>query len=755
MPGPKRILNTILATLLLAACKPGNGTVKIEVQAQTPDKSPVASATVSLDDEHLGHTNAFGTFAASVSVAALTRHKITVRMEDSSHYYAPHFETFKVARGETLTLTIKPVLFVVPKPRAKLSTMRQEPAKSIAEGVNSVAGNELTASRNSGIPLITLSENDLTPVAASPAQTMDSHVMFTTHVYSGRLPLGDASVTFSQPDGYVNTCKTNDRGRCAITIQNGKTTTGSLLVQHQGFKSVLKDLTPSENANVRLSMEPGLTIDIKSVANGPWNSKPLPGAEIRLRGATVGITNVQGLAVFSPENGLPVSLRVESPLKGDVVELNVTNSDDANVLAKFSNNFRDGWTELRILPLHEKADVASNIPASTLTAIEASLSRESPAVKEFQGITRLTSLPAGALALLPVAEQSEKHVTLTLHAIDSSGVLASSGPIPVKSPLLAESWASATDEAKKSLSGRLPWPGTVTSIKNGVLSLAVNPKSIRVNDRVLISTDSRKLTATVTSVVAETIHARLDGYDGSVAVNGNIIGSVAAKIVPPNQKMAADVSTLATLKPVLIEDPGIRFAKKFLSENSPLEALNALSISGKSVASNILIRQMRASISQDMGETSAVIHELYDILGFATSSNLTFAALVTEANLLRAQTESMPVIARDSELAKRFEELAREALCIKSDLESRFMSRLAETNIIATLNYTHLGATRKKAESEGDEVTLATLGSQWDDFEKSLPLDNLKKPERISWSRVVSNERARVSLTSDLDRKSM
>jgi hypothetical protein len=164
---------------------------------------------------------------------------------------------------------------------------------------------------------------------------------------------------------------------------------------------------------------------------------------------------------------------------------------------------------------------------------------------------------------------------------------------------------------------------------------------------------------------------------------------------------------------------------------------------------------MRAAISQDQGEISDVFHELYEMLHLTATNELTFASLIIETNLLRAKSESLSVINGDAELIKIFDEITQRTNDIRSELEKIFQSRLSVSNVAATLTYTRLVATRKKAECEGDEVTLATLTSQWDEIEKILSVDKLQKTERAGWSRAVAGERARVALTPDLDKKSM
>lgn len=762
MNRPNPIYVPILMAILVAGCQPGNGTIKIEIAAKTAENTPVSGATVTLDDEQIGQTNAFGTFSSTVSLPASGRHKITIAREDSTHYYAPHFETFKLSRGDELILSIKPVLYVVPKPRSRLAVTPQKFITTSSEAATnttkSVAANEEDNSKSLSIPLIALSERDLNTASQSPEETTtpnETPAIFTTHVYAGRGPLSDATVTFTQANGLELGCRTNDRGRCVITVQEKRISTGSLLLQHPGFKSVLRELTPKNNANIRFSMEPGLTIDIKSVANGPWSSSALPGAEVRLRGATVGITNAQGLAVISPENILPVTLRVESPLGDDAVELSVSNATEAKVLARFSSDSKDGWNQWRMFRLHEIGDVSDNIPTASYMALETSLYRDSPAVKENLDVSQFSRLPTGTLALLPVTELSDNRVSLSLYALDSSGVLAVSKPALVKSPFLAEAWASAGDEVKESLLSQLPWPGAVSSANKGLISVAMNPKYVHINDVITIDADNGKLAGKVVSIAGKHIAVRLADIAGSSRDNRKIIGAPARKIIPLEPKLAHQTALLSMLKPVIFDRPEIRLAKKYLAENNPDAALKALSNAEITGTSNILVEQMMAAISQGKSESVAVVHDLYDILRLTTASGLTFATLVTEANLIRAQTDALLVIAGNSDLINRLDELGQRALVIKTDLQSKFTSRLSDSSIIATLIYTRLVASRKKAECEGDEVTLATLGSQWDDFEKSLPAGKLQKIEHDIWSRTISRERARVSMVPVNDKKSL
>ena len=766
MERPKIKLSRCLTALFLAGCQAENANVNVEITAKTPDNAPVPGASVTLDGEQIGQTNAFGTFSSQLSVSSKVRHKITISKEGSSHYYAPHFETFKFAGGEDRHLKIQPILYVVPKPRAKVSDLKDaqhdaslQPKKSddiqIARSNTSF---HLTSQDGSRVPLILLSAGDVVQTnqanQASNVQNLKQSI-FTAHIYAGRGPLGSADVTFFSTDGTEHSCSTNDRGRCVITLPNSQHTAGSLLVRHEGFKSLLKEVIPTDNGNVRLSMEPGLNITIKSVEASPWHSKALPGAEIRLRGATVGVTNSQGLAVIIPENIIPITLRIDSPLHDDTQDISVAKASDANVLVRFSDHSQRGWNQWRILPFHLKGDVAESILTTKFQAALDQLRQDPQAEIETKDVQQFSAFPTGTISLIPIIEQIDGHYNFSLYAADSNGILAASSPVLIKSPQLAETWATAGIDAKKSLLAKLPWPGTIRSITRDIALISMETKYIHKDDQITIESENGPKTAKVTLVARDHIAAKIINNDEKKSQNAELVGRVAKKITPTDIKFPAQPTWAAMLKPLIIEGPEIQLAKKYLAENDKNSALKALSNIPDTEPNFILAAQMKATIFESAGDHTATAQELHRILRLTISKGLTYAATVAETNLMRLQIESLPVIPGDLQLIKRIEDIAQRAPAVKKEIQSNFPGNPNLPDIITTLDYTRLVATRKKAECEGDEVTLATLGSEWDDLERSLQISKEQKFDRSIWSHTISSERAKVSLVPVSDKKSM
>ena len=124
-----------------------------------------------------------------------------------------------------------------------------------------------------------------------------------------------------------------------------------------------------------------------------------------------------------------------------------------------------------------------------------------------------------------------------------------------------------------------------------------------------------------------------------------------------------------------------------------------------------------------------------------------FFAELSEANILRMQAQSLPVIEKEPALGERLSYLAHRADAIYASIKN------PNPQLALTLQYTKLVATRKKAECEDDIVTLASLSSQLNLLESLVHQLAGEARDKDAWSALIKTEKSKISMTASDDIK--
>jgi hypothetical protein len=768
MRGKLKPLSIVSLILSLHSCDARVGTAHFDISAKTPDGKPVSGALVILDGEEIGQTNAFGTFVVDAKLPVDKFHKISITKDDIAYYYAPYFETFKVVSGATKAMPLSPTMYIVPKPRPTRSEKTQ--ASNVADLPSSPASTAATPQLDNSphplellnkLPLLSLPEASLAIGVASVPAAKTTQSMFTIHVYNGRSILTDSDVTWitshnSEP--VVETkCVTNDRGRCIINSNAQNQTEGTLLVEHAGFKSVARNISLTSNSNTRISLDPGRSISLKTLEVTPWRQKPLDGVTIRQHGAIVATTNAQGIAVVDVRGGAPGPLELESLSQKTIIHVTPSLQQSAQLVAKFPAPAKTSWPIRLLYPLHVSSDVKQESDLVGVALGEGTLITTAEATKSDLPPSRWIDLPTDSIALLPVLQVNEGRYSLKICAFTHQGMIATSEPVVLRNPRLSDSWKRTSDQAIKSLLQKMPWPGLVSSIQSGHITLSINPQFIHKEDRVAIDSPEGLLTAKVTSVTNDNVQAKLldspqNGSPMSSANEWTLMGASARKITLDDLELAKSKSEFVSLKMAGHESRSLRLAKKLLVENNTAEALKELLKITEVDANNLPAMQMKASISRTLGNSADVMRDLYKILEISAASGLKNSALGAEINLIRTQTENLFVVPGDKTIAARFGELADQSHTLKAEVTA-LGSRFANGALM--LEFNAILARRKKAECEEDLIALATLPAVWSDFEATLDDYPWSPTETALWKKIVRQEIANVALAPDSVEKPM
>ena len=510
----------------LPSCDDGVGNVHFDISAKTPDGMPVSDAVVTLDHSILGQTNAYGTFIFDTKISPNKYHKITVSKGDSQYYYAPSFESFKLSAGESKTISLAPKMYIVPKPqRAKIAKINNKSQTSNSK-ITPTVGDE---SQSNELPFMEIAETFTLAAQELIAQTPNAHSMFTVHVYTGRSILRDAQVTWIDSKNLESHCVTNDRGRCIINSQSSFDREGSLLVQHDGFKSTLKMLLPTSNSNARVTLESGASIDIKTVSVTPWSQTPAGSVSIRSQGVLLATSNPQGLAVAALTGPLPVTLDLESARHHTTLHTTISKQQDYRLSARFPDEAKQRLETQLVYPLHVDGAQRGYDDLVDLKASEPALAEASHAQPTNLSPKNWSTLPKETLSFLPVLKIHGTKFELQISAITSQGIIATSDPIPLNNTKLSASWKKSSELAMTSLRKNIPWPGIVTSNKLGKLEVSINTSFLKIGDQLSIDSIDEPLLAKITSVEKDKVIA--EGINTNPENDWKLIGAVSRKLL--------------------------------------------------------------------------------------------------------------------------------------------------------------------------------------------------------------------------------
>lgn len=131
-----KMLFVRMATLLtlgmgLTHCVEEATTVQLSVQVKTNVGDSVVGAVVVFDEKQIGETNAQGVFKTEIPLPVGHRARVEIKKESEIYYFAPYFESFSIAENSPQKEQIDAVLYFVPKPTPKNTTVAESDNSSI------------------------------------------------------------------------------------------------------------------------------------------------------------------------------------------------------------------------------------------------------------------------------------------------------------------------------------------------------------------------------------------------------------------------------------------------------------------------------------------------------------------------------------------------------------------------------------------------------------------------------------------------
>jgi hypothetical protein len=749
----KKILTPLF--VILGACSQDHTDVEIKIAAKSADGKPVSGATLSLDGTQIGETNAFGEVKTSVSLTTGKFHKLTLTKDDPHYYYAPHMEVFKASQNKNRVIDISPTMYLVPKPRFKNS--HEEP-KFLTEQSPPSLPTDIKPTTAPALPLLVQPSlrqtTHLSNFSASIQNTSvtppTEKILITGHVYSGRLPVSDAKISWFNGQDAIS-CRTNERGRCTLKLPNGKSAPSTILVEKKNYLSQLLTTQNLDNENIRSSLELGRNTVIRVSKRHPWFTRPLSGVRIRMSGNKDTITNHDGLALIDVDARRSETLEIKDNQSGGIVSIP---SKDIKDLAYLDINFPDdknlGWTRTVMLPPHAEAALKSfeneNFTQNTISETLQITSKG--AINAATEDATLQDHKNGSLEILPILHNDQNQYQLSLIAFVDGNLNALSKRFTVRSAGLSGSWKSAILQSFSDLKQKITGPGIVTSVFKNDLKISFVENSPNLGDiveiipSVLTDEPRQPIKAKIVQVTGGHVRATIlkESREIDSLMPWKLIGSTATTQKKNDPKIEALMPQ--QLVELRVPDKNLNLAKKYLAENNPIQALQIINESPANSNTLQAHRQLRSIIYQALGDLTALQHEQILMMKAAIENGHETAALTSEANILTIRAQNTPVIPNDSTIVDSL-----------AYIISRTQAILAQSDEMTPelslhLEYAKFLASRKKAECEHDLVSLASLASDLMDL--NAQINQLKDPSSLKnlWGPLLDLEKSKISMAS-------
>lgn len=160
----------LFLTIGFAACDPKHSAVKLNVMVKTPAGDPVAEAVVSINRNIVGDTNAFGTFKWEFDTKQGSKHRIEIRKQGETYYFAPHLETVVIPKKQDFEWNIHATMYMAPKPKVDKNLEPESPPSK--ENTDLVNVDQVAESTLDATSFIVPVASGATPFYYRPIETM-------------------------------------------------------------------------------------------------------------------------------------------------------------------------------------------------------------------------------------------------------------------------------------------------------------------------------------------------------------------------------------------------------------------------------------------------------------------------------------------------------------------------------------------------------------------------------------------------------
>ena len=292
-----RMFVALISCLLVFGCSEKSVQLKLKVYARSTSGDALSEARVFLDGKDMGLTNSFGTFEADVKLVSKKSHEIIVSREDQNFYFADFKETISTENITTNELAVIATLFSAPKPKVKRQvndnsedstassqsdTESKQNVATIPMSVESLIEKAGFVAPGSSIKTVELSNSGKLTITQIGVQQGGENIVpsafgTTFHVVGERKPV-EGAIVFGCYDksAPMVLCQTNSHGRCLVENDTELKKSRDFFVIKPGFITQLHSRSNQSELNIRVSMNPGRSVNVVALENIYGFETPIP-----------------------------------------------------------------------------------------------------------------------------------------------------------------------------------------------------------------------------------------------------------------------------------------------------------------------------------------------------------------------------------------------------------------------------------------------------------------------------------------------
>ncbi len=365
-------------------------TFKIKVVDGSGD--PLPNSQVMIQKKLMGTTNQQGSLELNLELPLNEAILVEINKPSTQMFYAPFFESFRVAKGEPNRFNIQAILYAVPKnsPEVPAEDLAQKTAEVPTEAaIAPIDGNPSSTEdpglvsamqnlNNDGmVGLPSPSDMAEDPTKKSPNAAIEpfdpelsaqkaantlldnpeqSSRLITFYTASGRENVTDARILYGDPERgqWLEGCTTNARGRCSFTLPASfRTENVHLLTRATNYQPQIKIISLAHGDKVRIDLIRGQSLEIFAVQKNYRSIRGLKSVGVKLAGKEIGQTDAFGYLSYSmpqkPAESIAVTMEATGYLPSSITQT-VSNLGPWTLVQSFSGK-EAPRARLLLLPL--------------------------------------------------------------------------------------------------------------------------------------------------------------------------------------------------------------------------------------------------------------------------------------------------------------------------------------------------------------------------------------------------------------------
>ena len=512
MPSFSTIKNRILVVAFLSGVMiPSTGcrrevVTPLRVEVRTNQGDPVHEAQVKVAGRIIGTTDAKGMLEAKPAIIEGSQVSVEITKSSDSYYFAPHMETLDLSKSTSRPVSVKAVMYFVPKPKpadvaiaanSTASSVPLSPLSSSPPAASPAASDQTASDQAAALPIksdpvespapAAVSSVEVAALPADEAQVKKEEkieeikpepvkkVLVTFHVYAGETGVAGARVAAIATTGddiEKTLCTTNVRGRCAVRMESGSL--WAVRIIKPGYITESQDLQIDlANKLVRTQIQKGNKMEVLALARGVISTFPLQGVVVSVDGKPAGTTDKSGRFVFtfkgtasnkrsgfpmlkvemaSPRGFLPESAESEFATTGDIL---------------LERHFVGDLSKVPVVTVEESRQSSSSLDGKLASA----LLKMSDASLDRKVFSRKILIKAGKgqknpdLRIRRSLARSEGQTQVELVAIDAKGIVMAAAKETLEGDFskaeVAADFQKKMDALAERLMRSLPFQGVI------------------------------------------------------------------------------------------------------------------------------------------------------------------------------------------------------------------------------------------------------------------------------------------------------